>query len=202
VGTRSRLFLPVSVGVEDQSRLVWKWYPGQVPQWGTPRTSRKQNSRPGVEHRSRGAVAAATNATSYTIHKNYSLPSIQGYSSPFSKRDNKVSPLLNSKPRKLIPAHVSRLTSYIKAEGSASPWKHHQSLIILLNILLSIAYFAWGRVIIYDDNLSYRSLSRTKRNIYIYFWMKRTPTEQFALRLHEAFWDLRITRLSQLHRHI
>ena len=27
------------------------------------------------------------------------------------------------------------------------------------NMLLSIAYFAWGRVIIYDDNLSYRSLS-------------------------------------------
>ena len=43
--------------------------------------------------------------------------------------DNKVGPLLNRKPRQLIPAHVSRLTSYIKAEGSASPWKHHQALI-------------------------------------------------------------------------
>jgi hypothetical protein len=34
-----------------------------------------------------------------------------------------VGPLLNPKPRQLIPAHVSRLTSYIKAEGSASPFK-------------------------------------------------------------------------------
>jgi hypothetical protein len=68
------------------------------------------------------------------------------------------------------------------------------------NMLLSIAYFTWGRVIIYDDNLSYRNLSLTKRNIYIY--LNETHPEQFALRLHEAFWDLRITRLSQLHRHI
>ena len=34
-----------------------------------------------------------------------------------------VGPLLNTKPRQLIPARVSRLTSYIKAEGSASPFK-------------------------------------------------------------------------------
>jgi hypothetical protein len=114
-----------------------------------------------------------------------------------------------------IPAHVSRLTSHIKAEGSASPWKHHQTLIILHNILLSIAHFAWGgrfpdylpaiyclstrylrvhtlhflllkhaslrRVIIYDDNLSYRSLSQAKRNIYIFLF------------LHDAFWEPRIT---------
>ncbi len=30
----------------------------------------------------------------------------------------------NPKPRQRIPAHVSRLTSYIKAEGSASPFKN------------------------------------------------------------------------------
>jgi hypothetical protein len=36
-------------------------------------------------------------------------------------------------------------------------------------MLLSIAYFAWGRVIIYDDNLSCRSLSQAKRKIYIFF---------------------------------
>ena len=31
-----------------------KWYQGQTPQWCTPRTSRTQISRPGVEHCSRG----------------------------------------------------------------------------------------------------------------------------------------------------
>ena len=36
------------------------------------------------------------------------------------------------------------------------------------NMLLSMAYFAWGRVIIYDDNLSCRSLSQAKRKIYIF----------------------------------
>ena len=34
-----------------------------------------------------------------------------------------VAPLLNRKTRQLIPSHVSCLTSYIKAEGSASPFK-------------------------------------------------------------------------------
>ena len=36
------------------------------------------------------------------------------------------------------------------------------------NMLLSIAYFAWGRVIIYHDNLSCRSLSQAKRKIYFF----------------------------------
>jgi hypothetical protein len=35
-------------------------------------------------------------------------------------------------------------------------------------MLLSIAYFALGRVIIYDDNLSCRSLSQAKRKIYLF----------------------------------
>ena len=74
-------------------------------------------------------------------------------------------------------------------------------------------------VIIYDDNLSYRSLSRAKRNIYIFFFylflkerslvkrgcslsglgafkqhfLNEIHPEQFAFRLHEAFWDLRLT---------
>jgi hypothetical protein len=46
------------------------------------------------------------------------------------------------------------------------------------NMLLSIAYFAWGRVIIYDDNLTCRSLSQTKRKIYpfsFYLFLKETP---------------------------
>ena len=106
-----------------------------------------------------------------------------------------VGPLLSPKPRQIIPAHVSCLTSYIKTEGLASPWNHHQTLITFAqhsslhrpfrmggtvyrlsaccllficliiyyeftfytfycsNMLLSIAFFAWGRVIIYDDNL-------------------------------------------------
>jgi hypothetical protein len=84
------------------------------------------------------------------------------------------------------------------------------------NMLLSIAYFAWGRVIIYDDNLSCRSLSQAKRKIYIFLLslferktrkdrchvfcerfktclLNENHTEQFALRLHEASWVIRIT---------
>jgi hypothetical protein len=70
-------------------------------------------------------------------------------------------------------------------------------------------------VIIYDDNLSCRSLSQAKRKIYIFLlslfegktvatcfvrdfrrvFLNENHPEQFALRLHEAFWDLRITKL-------
>jgi hypothetical protein len=39
------------------------------------------------------------------------------------------------------------------------------------NMLLSMAYFAWGRVIIYDDNLSCRSLSQAKRKILFFFYL-------------------------------
>ena len=81
------------------------------------------------------------------------------------------------------------------------------------NMLLSIAYFAWGRVIIYDDNLSCRNLSQAKRKIYLFsfisFLKERSMVkrgcslsglgafkqhflneiylEQFAVHLHEAF---------------
>ena len=114
----------------------------------------------------------------------------EGFASPFKKADNKVGPLLNCKSRQLIPARVSRLTSYIKAEValhleaspgsdnscstffSSSPISHggegttvyqlsacyllficliftnHTSHFVLLKMLLSIAYFAWGRAII------------------------------------------------------
>ena len=87
-------------------------------------------------------------------------------------------------------------------------------------MLLSIAYFAWGRVIIYDDNLSYRSLSQAKRKIYIFLlrlyetktvatccdatccerfktcFLIEVHPGQFALPLHDAFWDPRFTGMS------
>jgi hypothetical protein len=91
-------------------------------------------------------------------------------------------------------------------------------------MLLSIAYFAWGRMIIYDDNLSCRRLSQAKRKIYIFplfFFERKTVAtcfvrdlrrgflnenhpEQFALLMHEAFWDLRITRVlyTYVHMHL
>jgi hypothetical protein len=71
-------------------------------------------------------------------------------------------------------------------------------------------------VIIYDDNLSCRSLSQAKRKIHIFLlslferkarkdrchvfcerfktcFLNENHPEQFALLLHEDFWDLRIT---------
>ncbi len=71
-------------------------------------------------------------------------------------------------------------------------------------------------MIIYDDNLSCRSLSQAKRKIYFFLlslferkdrkdrfhvfcerfktcFLNENHPEQFALRLHEAFWVLRFT---------
>ncbi len=58
------------------------------------------------------------------------------------------------------------------------------------NMLLSIAYFAWGRVIIYDDNVSYRGLSAVKRKIYILIssLLKEMPLSSVLRDLRRVFW--------------
>ena len=57
------------------------------------------------------------------------------------------------------------------------------------NMILSIAYFAWGRVIIYDDNVSYRSLSAAKRKIYILLssLLKELPLSRVLRDLRRVF---------------
>jgi hypothetical protein len=59
------------------------------------------------------------------------------------------------------------------------------------NMLLSIAYYAWWRVIIYDDNLSCRSLSQAKRKIYIFllsFFERKSVATCFVRDLRRVFW--------------
>ncbi len=114
--------------------------------------------------------------------------------------------------RRLQILHIPKLdipicgTTYSRYIGSLSSF-----FWVLIDLIVE--------VIIYDDNKSYRSLSRAKRNIYIFFFylflkerslvIRECPLsglgafkqhffneihpEQFALSLHEAFWELRIT---------